>query len=343
MALRSPWRSRPGALRSWRRGERSTALVRQLLTIAGKSLDRPRPLDLATVLPDLTETVSQSVGPDVHVTLDVAEKLPTVRVSPQKLVQVLLALADNAKSAMPDGGTLEILARTVAMGPDAAGPVSAARPGLYVELVARDSGVGMTEAVQVHAFEPFFTTQPPEHNAGLGLTVVWGIVAEAGGTVQLASAPGRGTTVRILWPVDESSAAAAAAPPVQALPGHGREVLVVDDEPLLRKIVVRALQREGYRVRQADDGEQALHAIERDGPPDALLTDVLMPRMNGAELARRVRERWPRTRIVVMSGHTADALQADALDVADYTFLAKPFRLADLTRLIMDLLATVPP
>ncbi|HEX6390176.1 MAG TPA: ATP-binding protein, partial [Solirubrobacteraceae bacterium] len=231
-----------------------------------------------------------------------------VLIDPSQLEQVLVNLAVNARDAMPDGGTLSIAVGGVPGG---------------VRITVADDGAGMEPEVRDHAFEPFFTTKEAGEGTGLGLATVHGVIVDAGGTVEIESEPGRGTTVTIFLP-ETTEAPVVHEEPASAGPraGEGASVLVVEDQDPVRRQACRILQAHGYAVRDAPSADEALAAWE---PVDVLVTDVVMPGMSGHQLAEQARARIPDLRVVFMSGHTDDVLVRNGARHGDIAFVQKPF------------------
>ncbi|HEY8584206.1 MAG TPA: ATP-binding protein [Capillimicrobium sp.] len=285
--------------------ERATALTQQLLLFSRQELARAEVLDINAAVLQTEQLLRRTLGAQVALHTDLGEGLPRVEIDPGLVEHVLINLALNARDAMPAGGSLTI--RTAPRS-DGAGAV----------LEVADTGAGMAPEVVARAQEPFFTTKPQGEGTGLGLATAHGVVARAGGTLELRSAPGAGTVVTIALPAAPGSAAATGGATVaeEGARGDGRTVLVVEDEEALRTLVVRVLTGHGYAVVAAADAREALAVAER---PDLLLTDVVMPGMPGNELAEELRRRWPGLPVLLMSGYTDEA------DLRGSGVLAKPF------------------
>jgi hypothetical protein len=267
---------------------------------------------------------------------------PMVSVDPGQLLQVIINLALNARDAMPDGGTLTITtaATNLPAGIEAAdgGTIPV---GQYATLQVSDTGLGMDEALRTRIFEPFFTTKLIGHGTGLGLAAVLGVLGQNHGFIRVTSAPQMGSTFTVYLPATSEQ-------PARRRPrrvGHAEKtaasatVLVVDDEDAVRSIAATILQREGYRVLQAPDGNKALELIERLGPPHLLLTDMKMAGLSGVELARRVQERWPTVPIIFMSGYSSDELALQGAPILSARLLTKPFALDDMVTIVAEMLA----
>ena len=307
-------------------GERGTELTRQLLAFARKEVARPQLLDLNAVLAGMEELLRRSLGTHIALTVRPAPDLPAVTFDPGQIEQALVNLALNARDAMPAGGQLVIDTAPFEAGPDRPD----LSPGEYVRMRVGDSGAGMPPDVVERAFEPFFTTKAKGEATGLGLATVYGTVTQAGGTVGIESTVGVGSTVTILLPASSSPCPAAEEPPVSTT-GRGETLLVVEDESALRDVAGRILSGAGYRVLAADGGPQALQlAALHDGAIDLLVSDVVMPGMLGKELAERLVDTRPGTRVLYMSGYAQPVLAAQGTLDPGVALLEKPFTAADL-------------
>jgi PAS domain S-box-containing protein len=292
-----------------RAAERGAQLVRQLLAFARRQVLTPEPLDLNAVLDDVGSLLRRVIGEDVRLRMEPARALRTARADRGQLEQVLMNLAVNARQAMPHGGTLTI--RTF----DLDRPEGETELRHWVALEVSDTGAGMDETTRSRIFEPFFTTRP--EGTGLGLATAHGIVSQSGGEIDVSSEPGRGTTFTVLLPAE-------AAPADPTGSGHGpATVLLVEDEEVVRALARRLLQRRGYTVLDATDGEHALEIAGRhEGPIDLLLTDLVMPGLRGDEVASRVLALRPETRVLYMSGYADDTIDRALVSAP---LLEKPF------------------
>ncbi|ACG75558.1 signal transduction histidine kinase, nitrogen specific, NtrB [Anaeromyxobacter sp. K] len=315
---------------------RAVGVTRQLLTLSRKKLLRPEVLSLNKVVQDLGKLLGRAIGERIEVTTTLQEQPWPVLADADQLAQVLLNLAVNARDAMPDGGPLHIATANVEV-PQALRELSLPA-GRYVTLTVRDSGMGMTEEVRARIFEPFFTTK--ETGTGLGLATVYGIVRQAGGAIRVESRPGAGTSFTVYLPAaDEAAARVAVAVPVAAPRGLGETVVLAEDEDALRTLLGRVLSGSGYQVISGRNGAEALEAARaRGGRVDVLLTDLVMPRMTGAELAEALTPGQPGMKVLFMTGHTDDVLVQDRLVDGDVELIQKPFTsealLAHLRRLL---------
>jgi PAS domain S-box-containing protein len=308
-------------------GERAVGLTRQLLTFTRQGTVRPENLDVNACIAEAHDLLARTIG--AHITL-IATPSPTpltIYADGGHLQQVLVNLAINARDAMPDGGTLVIEARAVELDDEQVSlkPAPLA-PGRYVQFLVSDTGTGMSAEVASKIFEPFYTTKPKGHGTGLGLATVYGIVTEAGGSINVYSEPGIGTTFRVHFPIVDDVDATAVAPHTAADAPHGagQTILVAEDETELGDAVARILTQSGYRVLSADSGPQALQ-LDAEHGCDLLLTDVVMPDMSGRQLARELQHRQPGLRVLYMSGYTNGLL--DAANTPDHgvTVIEKPF------------------
>jgi hypothetical protein len=282
------------------------------------------------------------IGSGVENVIETSSMCP-VFIDPGQLEQVIMNLVVNARDAMPGGGTLSIRAAPVDLDGAAAAARSAA-PGAWVELRVSDTGTGMSADVAARVFEPFFTTKDRECGTGLGLWICRTIVENAGGTISVDTTPGVGSTFNILLPRAPLSPAAqaAASQPVLESPRGSETIMVVEDERSLRELIVEELRASGYTVLDAEDGAAALRTADaHDGPLNLMLSDVVMGRMSGVELARRLRHTRPRLPVLLMSGYSAGFLGEEALDQRT-SFLAKPFRVSDLLLAVRGLLDSAP-
>jgi PAS domain S-box-containing protein len=319
-----------------RAGERASALVRQLLAFSRGQVLRPEVVDVGEIVRQIETMLRRLIGEDVELVIDLDGALASVSADAGQLEQTVINLAVNAREAMPDGGTLTIRTRNVFLDVADARRLDL-RPGTYVRLSAEDTGVGMDERTRLRAFEPFFTTKP--QGTGLGLSTVYGIVTQSGGNVEADSRPGEGSVLSVYLPaVSAQVREPAAGPPSAGIERGSETVLLVEDEDVVRNLARRVLHDSGYRVIEAGSGEEALRlAGEHADRIDLLLTDVVMPGMNGRELADRLAEIRPGTRVVFMSGYTEDVIVKRGVS-GRRAFLAKPFTPPMLARSVREAL-----
>jgi PAS domain S-box-containing protein len=314
---------------------RARDLTRQLLAFARKQVIEPVALDLNQVVQGSEKLLRRVLGEDVTFRADLSADLWAVRCDVGQMEQLILNLAVNARDAMPKGGALTIETRNVAVDGGAEVP-----PGDYVRLLLSDTGTGMTPEVKSHLFEPFFTTKPQGQGTGLGLATVYGVVTQSGGYVRVQSEPGQGTTFQILFPRTAELPAPTKTSPGKPALGGKETVLLVEDESLVRQVTVRALESAGYTVLVVGSAEEAL-ALDQARLHGAklLITDVVMPGMDGATLAAQLRGRHPRLSVLFISGYTRDALARHGVLDGGVNFLPKPFTGAELLARVRELLA----
>src|SRR5580704_980202 len=311
--------------------ERAARLTRQLLAFARREVVRPQVLDIDEVITAVEEMLRRTLGEHVELRTSLGPDLWPVLADPGQLEQVLVNLAVNARDAMPGGGTLMIDTGNITVDADTIAGGSKARHGRNVRLRVSDSGTGMAADVVEHAFEPFFTTKGEGTGTGLGLATVYGIIAQAGGSVRIYSEPGTGTTFTITLPVTTEVALPKAEPvPYQRLP-RGETVLVVEDEAALREVTKRVFARNGYKVITAANGPEALDvASNHPGEIHLLVTDVVMPLMLGKEVAKRMRVIKPGIEVLFMSGYAQPVLASQGRLEPNVMLVEKPFSEAEL-------------
>ncbi|MBM3778837.1 MAG: response regulator, partial [Acidimicrobiia bacterium] len=263
----------------------------------------------------------------------------SVRADPGQIEQVTVNLAVNARDAMPTGGTLTIETRDVMLDESHAAEHPSVQPGPHVMLAVSDTGIGMDEATRRQIFEPFFSTKGPGKGTGLGLSTVYGIVAQSGGTVDVYSKVGRGSTFRIYLPRAEGTVETHPHVRMPAAPGGGEVVLLVEDEEGVRLLATRILESAGYTVLAAAGGEEALRLIEHlDQPVHLILTDVVMPGLSGRDLVRRLSPRYPGVKVLFTSGYTDNAIVHHGVLDEGVNFLSKPYSAPVLTRKVREVL-----
>jgi PAS domain S-box-containing protein len=305
--------------------ERARDLTRKLLAFARRQVIAPEVLELNRLVEAARKMLSRLAGEDVELVLDLEEGIWPVRLDPAQLDQILLNLVANARDALPQGGRVEIATRNVELD-GSVRPWPGVPEGRYVRLMVADDGMGMSPEVRERIFDPFFTTKEIGRGTGLGLATVQGIVSQSGGWLRVDSEPGHGSRFEILFPrTEEKPAPAGAPPPIQATEGT-ETVLLVEDDPAVRRQALRALAAAGYTVHVAGDGLEALDiAGALGGGLDLLVTDVVMPRLDGPRLADAVRQRWPGLPVLFMSGYTDDRLTARGVPTEGVDLLQKPF------------------
>lgn len=312
--------------------ERAVELTQQLLAFSGRQVLRPQRIDVAATAREMAPTLLRLAPPATQVLISGDAGAAWIQADPGQIRQVLLNLAMNAFDAMPDGGCLRIEVAVV-------GGTSPKDPG-RVRLVVSDDGTGMTDAVLARSFEPFFTMKPPGQGTGLGLAVVHGIIEQSGGTIEVESAPGNGTTFTIDLPQADAKATACMPTSVESLAeDRAATILLVEDETAIRLLARRVLERRGHRVIEAEDGMAGLQALAGLESLDLVLTDLTMPRMGGVEMAARIAELRPDVPVIFMSGFGESALARDGVLDPSIRLLSKPFSIDDLATIVHRTLA----
>jgi PAS domain S-box-containing protein len=322
-----------------RAGRGAADLTRQLLAFSRRQPIAPKVLRLGDLVAGTEKMLRRLIGEDIALALAGAAAPWRVRVDPGQMEQVLLNLAVNARDAMPSGGRLAIEVSRRQLAGSLVDGGATVPPGRWVVLEVADTGTGMDEDVRRHAFEPFFSTKPQGQGTGLGLATVYGIVRRVSGHIALDSAPGSGTTFRIYLPEadEEATPARVTPPPLRAVPAGSPDatILVVEDDGSLRAILARALSGAGYRVLVAASGQEAIDlAASHLDPIDLLLTDVVMPGMNGRQLAERLSAMHPSTPVLYLSGYTDDILGPQGVLAPGVELIHKPFTTAELLEVV---------
>jgi PAS domain S-box-containing protein len=325
-----------------RAGRTAASLTRQLLAFSRRQVLQAAVLDLNVVVSNVERMLRRLIGEHIDLILRQSPDLPPLRVDAGQLEQVLLNLAVNARDAMREGGRLTI--ETSALDLPAANAYDLPQ-GRCVVLRVKDTGCGMTAAVRERLFEPFFTTKEPGKGTGLGLSTVYGIVKQSGGAIAVDSVPGKGATFTVVFPAAAAHEIAAGHEPsasTRAGVVRSETVLLVEDEPQVRALASLALRRAGYTVLEAQHPEEAIElAFSRSGPIDLILTDVVMPGMNGRVMVERLVTRYPQARILFMSGYTDDALEPIGVAQGDVGFLNKPFTPKQLAERVREVIEEV--
>jgi len=320
---------------------RAAKLTSQLLAFSRKQVMRLSVCSLNTVVRDLEQMLRRMAGEGIELKLHLSQVLGSVLADPGQIEQLLLNLVANSRDAMEQGGTIVVETANQILLPEDVKHRADMRPGSYVRLSVSDNGCGMDEATASRMFEPFFTTKALGKGTGLGLSTVYGIVKQSGGHIEAETTVGKGTAIHIFLPLQQyaQAVAAQAQSDVVVPQGVGHGVLLVDDDPGVRRLVERALKGAGYDVLAAASGDEAIQLLrDNDGMRiDLLLTDLILPGMDGCELARRVLGVRPATKVVYMSGYAAEAIPALGFD-AQTNLIEKPFAIADLLRRIGSLL-----
>ena len=320
-------------------GNRAAGLTQQILAFSRKQVLVPSVLSLNAVVRDMAGMVRRLIGEQVELVTETAPDLGQVKVDPTQVGQAILNLAVNARDAMPRGGRLVVATANAELDGQTARDHPDVRPGRYALLSVSDTGTGMPADVLAHVFEPFFTTKGVGKGTGLGLATVYGIVKQSGGHVEASSTVGAGTTFRVYLPLVEEPTPAPPGPDAADALRGTETVLLVEDEEAVRRMTRMVLRRCGYTVLEAADGQEAVAASRgHRGPIHLLLTDLVMPRMGGRELAGAVAASRPGTRVLFMSGYTDDVLVHQGVESSAADFLHKPFTLDALARKVREVL-----
>ena len=320
--------------------ERAAGLTHQLLAFARQEVIQPRVFNVNDIVVNVEQLLVRTLGEHIELIADLAPDLEPVLADPGQIEQVLVNLAVNARDAMPQGGKLIIQTANTSIAEATIGHAGLA-PGRYVTIKVSDTGAGIPKDVLDRVFEPFFSTKPKGEGTGLGLATVYGIITQAGGHVQIYSEPGIGTILTALLPVTDQAASTPAPPSAKPQRGHGQTILVVEDEDAMREVTRRILDRNGYHVVAAASGRQALEILARQlAHIDVLLTDVIMPHMQGKELADKVCILQPAAQVVFMSGYTQGLLGAQGVLEPGVHLIEKPFSETILLTKLHEILST---
>ena len=319
--------------------EHGARLTGQLLAFGRRQALDPQLTDLAELLKDIAPLLRRTLGETIEVKTRSRSDTPRVLVDPSQLQNAILNLAINARDAMPTGGRLTIAVENAEIDVDYARLNPEVRTGRYVVVSVTDTGTGMSEEVQRRAFEPFFTTKEVGAGTGLGLSMVYGFAKQSNGHLQLYSEPGHGTTVRIYLPRGQDPTAGAEREPLnEYIPAGGETVLVVEDEPRVRRLTVTRLRDLGYTVLEAANGPEALELVQQHPEIDLVFTDVVMPGgMTGADVAREIQAKQPDVKILFTSGYAEPDIVRKGIAKGAF-WLKKPYTAADLARTLRSIL-----
>jgi len=321
----------------------AAALTRQLLAFSRQQVVEPRVVSLNTVVEGLQKILRRVIGEDIEVTIALAPDLESVRADVGQLEQVLMNLVVNARDAMPTGGRLTVETANVEHDPEYARDREAAAVRRFAMLAVTDTGCGMDEATKARIFEPFFTTKETGKGTGLGLATVYGIVKQAGGFIWVYSEPGQGTSFKIYLPAVDATAERTTAAATTPAPRGTETVLLVEDAAAVRAVTKQILERQGYTVLEAPDGEVGLRLAQRHrGVIHLLLTDVVMPRVGGRELAEQLTRLRPDVKVLYASGYTDDSVVRHGILESGTAYLQKPFSPESLARKVRDVLDAPP-
>lgn len=324
-------------------GKRAEGLTRQLLAFSRRQVLAPRILQINGIISDTTKMMGRLIGENIELELRLSSDLRLVKVDPGQFEQILVNLAVNARDAMPNGGKLLIETANVQLDRHYCNAISGLESGNYISVSMSDTGVGIPDEIKQHIFEPFFTTKEVGKGTGLGLATVFGIVKQSGGHVTLYSEVGVGTTFRVYLPIVSESEIheTSESPFFREVPVGYEVVLLVEDENAVREITRQTLEDCGYKVFEAQNGEAALELLKTlDHPVDILVSDIIMPKIGGRELAKQVVERMPNCKVLLISGYTEDAVLMHGIMNEEFAFLQKPFTPAILARKVRECLDT---
>lgn len=324
-----------------RAAERASSLTRQLLAFSRKQVLQPKPFDLNSLITDMSKMLGRLIGEDIDFAVVLTEDVAEVNADPGQIEQVLMNLVVNARDAMPNGGKITIESTIAEIDSTYAMMHIGIQPGRYVTLAVSDNGVGMDTETKKHIFEPFFTTKEQGKGTGLGLSTVYGIIKQSGGNIWAYSEPGQGTTFKIYLPqVACTGSVERHFDDAEARVAGGTEtILLVEDEPQIREMASEFLSENGYQVLVASSGIEALTILnELSGPVHLILTDVIMPRMNGRELTECIASLRPETKVLYMSGYTNDAVVRHGVLDSGTSFIQKPFSPDALGRKVREVL-----
>jgi two-component system, cell cycle sensor histidine kinase and response regulator CckA len=326
-------------------GKRAAALTEQMLAFSRQTVLAPKVLDLNAAIRDIVNILRRLIGEDIELEIKLDDSIDHVRVDPSHFGQVLMNLTINARDAMPLGGSLAIETASVTLDGGPNGHPGELEPGEYVVLKVSDTGCGIPPEIASRIFEPFFTTKTVGKGTGLGLAVVHGIVKQSGGDIQVESEADLGTTFKIYFPAVKDEYAEVAVPVEETAPdtANSETILLVEDEESVRAFTVMALEAEGYKVLSAANGREALDiAKENSGGISLMITDVIMPGIDGPKLAELLSETAPNVKVLFISGYTSDAVLRHGLEENSVAFLQKPFTPAQLAARVRSVLDGTP-
>jgi two-component system, cell cycle sensor histidine kinase and response regulator CckA len=324
-------------------GNRAAALARQLLAFSRKQIMRPRVINLDKLVSNIEKMLRRLISENIEFRQSITSELWSVKADPGQVEQVIMNLVLNARDAMPNGGVVTIGTSNVHLGGEEVKGFFDMKPGKYVSLTVTDTGTGMSAETKQRLFEPFFTTRPLGEGTGLGLSMVYGIVKQQGGEVTFYSELGLGTTFKIYWPATDQPNESPASPEAPRIVHRGNEtILLVEDDEKVRTLVQQMLLRQGYKVLETRQSTEAVGlASKHDGPIDLLLTDVVMPKMSGNDVAEQIVAVLPGVKVIFMSGYPAGISSGHSMLDTDAFFLQKPFTADTLGEIIRQALGPV--
>ena len=318
----------------------AATLTRQLLAFSRQEVIQPRPISVNAIVAGTEKMLQRVIGEDIALESELAAEPSTVLCDPGQLEQIVMNLVVNARDAMPQGGRVRIVTTNTTLDEPVVRDLPFSRPGRYVVLTVSDTGIGMDAATQEHIFEPFFTTKEQGKGTGLGLATVYAVAKQAGGFVGVESAPGEGASFTVFLPAIDAPATRIEGESTGELPRGTETVLLVEDATAVRSVIRQVLERLGYTVLDAADGQLALEVAARHhGPIDLVITDIVMPALGGREMAERLRKVRPEIRILYTSGYTDDAIVRSGVLDAQFVFMQKPFTPETLAAKVREALA----
>jgi two-component system cell cycle sensor histidine kinase/response regulator CckA len=320
-------------------GERAATLTKQLLAFSRRQVLQPKVLDLNKLVGGLGAMLQRLIGEDVDLRLVLPPDLGRVSADPGQIEQVLMNLVVNARDAMPKGGVLTVETANVHLDNSYAGRHLSVKPGAYILLAVSDTGAGMDAATQARLFEPFFTTKGSGKGTGLGLSTVFGIVKQSGGSIEVYSESGRGTSVKVYLPRIDQPVSVETENAKTGMARGSETILLVEDDEMVRTLVRETLQREGYKILDAPGPLEAKKISEQFKPAiQLMITDVVMPKVSGRELAEQLTRRRPDMKVLYMSGYTDNAVLNSGILQKEVAFLQKPFTPGALMEKVRDVL-----
>jgi nitrogen-specific signal transduction histidine kinase/CheY-like chemotaxis protein len=320
-------------------GDRAANLTRQLLAFGRKQLLQPLAINLDEIVGDMIKLLKRLIGEDIQLVTKNGNNLKQIKADPGQLEQVLVNLVVNARDAMPRGGTVTIETANTRLDGTYASRHVGVTPGEYVMLAVSDTGMGMDHDTQSHIFEPFFTTKEKGKGTGLGLSTVYGIVRQSGGNIWVYSEPGKGTTFKVYLPQVQGELTQMDSMVKANIKRGSETVLLVEDEDMVRNLASEILEETGYTVLTANGGEEAIRLFNTHPEPiHLMITDVVMPKMSGRDVADRLKQIHPETKVLFMSGYTDEAIVHHGIVDSHIAFIQKPFSEVALTEKIREVL-----
>ena len=318
--------------------ERAASLTNQLLAFSRKQVLHPRVLQLNDVVQGMDKMLRRLIGEDIEFSTTFDSELGNVKADPGQIEQVIMNLAVNARDAMPRGGKLTISTSNVTIDQQTKFRNRTLAVGEYIMIAISDNGAGMTDEVKSHLFEPFFTTKGLGKGTGLGLATCYGIVCQSGGDIRVYSEPNSGTTFKIYLPRTDAAPEPVSTVDSKTMSAGTESILVVEDDPSVRKLSVMILRNCGYQVQESGNAFEALRFIKKNPHFDLVVTDVIMPQMSGKDLHDQIKSQLPQIKVLLMSGYTDDALAHHGVLDEKLSFLEKPFSPAKLARKVREVL-----